>query len=135
MTEYRVAQAAEILGVSTDTVRRWIEVGRLPGSESAGRTTVPGAELAAFAATLIDDTERARTHSTTVSARNRMAGIVTRVVLDGVMAQVELACGPHRIVSLMSADAARELGLEPGVLAISSVKATNVVVERPGRQA
>ncbi len=131
MTDYRIAEAAEVLGVSDDTVRRWVEAGRLPSTVSSGRTAIPGADLAAFAATLVDDTERQRTRAGSVSARNRMTGIVTRVVKDTVMAQIEMVCGHYRVVSLMSAEAAAELGLEPGVRAIASVKSTNVVVERP----
>lgn len=131
MAEYRIPEAAEVLGVSPDTVRRWIDGGRLPAQTAGGRAVVRGPELAAFAATLVDETERERTGGAAVSARNRMAGIVTRVVADTVMAQVEMVCGPHRIVSLMSAEAAHELGLEPGARAIASVKSTNVVVERP----
>lgn len=134
MALYRISEAAEILGVSGDTVRRWIEGGRLPSSVVDGRTCVPGVELAAFASSLIDDGEHDRTHAGMVSARNRMSGIVTRVVQDTVMTQVEMACGPYRIVSLMSAEAAAELGLEPGVLAIASIKSTTVVVERPTRR-
>ena len=131
MTDYRIAEAAEMLGVSDDTVRRWVDAGRLPSTTSSGRTVVPGADLAAFALTLVDDAERQRTRAGSVSARNRMTGIVTRVVQDTVMAQIEMVCGHYRVVSLMSAEAATELGLEPGVRAIASVKSTNVVVERP----
>lgn len=131
MTTYRVAEAAEILGVSADTLRRWVEGGRLGATTAEGRTVVDGAELAAFAASLVDEAERERTRAGSVSARNRMSGIVTRVTKDTVMAQIELVCGPYRIVSLMSAEAATELGLEPGVRAIASVKSTSVVVERP----
>ncbi len=131
MTDYRVAEAAELLGVSTDTVRRWIDGGRVAARTEEGRTVVPGADLAALAASLVDDAERERTRSGEVSARNRMTGIVTRVLADTVMAQVEMVCGPYRVVSLMSAEAAAELGLEPGARAIASVKSTNVVVERP----
>lgn len=126
-----MSEAAEILGVSTDTVRRWIDAGRVPSSSSDGRVAVRGRDLAALAASLVDEADRERTRAGQVSARNRMTGIVTRVVKDKVMAQVELVCGPHRIVSLMSAEAATELGLEPGARAIASVKSTNVVVERP----
>lgn len=131
MTDYRVAEAAELLGVSTDTVRRWIDSGRVAATTAEGRTVVPGADLAALAASLVDDAEKERTRSGEVSARNRMTGIVTRVLADTVMAQVEMVCGPYRVVSLMSAEAAAELGLEPGARAIASVKSTNVVVERP----
>ncbi|MEQ6902505.1 TOBE domain-containing protein [Nocardioides sp. YIM 152588] len=130
MTDYRVAEAAEILGVSTDTVRRWIEGGRVPSRSADGRTVVGGVDLAAFAASLADEDERTRTRADAVSARNRMSGIVTKVVKDTVMAQVEMVCGPYRVVSLMSSEAATDLGLEPGVRAIASVKSTNVVVER-----
>lgn len=133
MTDYRVAEAAELLGVSTDTVRRWIDAGRVPSSSTDGRTVIPGADLAALATSLVDEAEHDRTRAGAVSARNRMTGIVTRVVTDTVMAQVEMVCGPYRVVSLMSTEAAVELGLEPGVRAIASVKSTNVVVERPVR--
>jgi molybdopterin-binding protein len=130
VTDYRIAEAAEVLGVSDDTVRRWVDAGRLASATRDGRTVVPGADLAAFAASLVDEAERERTRAGSVSARNRMTGIVTRVVKDTVMAQIEMVCGPHRVVSLMSTEAATELGLEPGVRAIASVKSTNVVVER-----
>lgn len=90
-----------------------------------------GADLARLAESLADEPDRETTRASAVSARNRFDGIVTKVVKDKVMAQVELACGPHRVVSLMSAEAADELGLEPGVRAYASIKSTNVVVERP----
>jgi molybdopterin-binding protein len=92
---------------------------------------VPGAALARLASELADHPDREQTRAASVSARNRLSGIVTRVVMDTVMAQVEMICGPYRLVSLMSAEAATELGLEPGVRAIASVKSTNVIVERP----
>ncbi|QSF56881.1 molybdopterin-binding protein [Nocardioides sp. zg-1228] len=134
MTTYRVAEAAEILGVSDDTVRRWVDAGRLPVQRDGGRAMVAGRDLADLAEQLAESgelAERDRTRAGSVSARNRMSGIVTRVRRDTVMAQVEMICGPHRVVSLMSSDAADELGLEPGVRAIASVKSTNVVVEVP----
>lgn len=131
MTTYRIAEAAELLGVSDDTLRRWVEAGRVASIQEAGRTVVPGADLAALAESLADHPDREATRAAAVSARNRMAGIVTKVVRDRVMAQVEMVCGPYRLVSLMSTEAAEELGLEPGVRAIASVKSTNVVVERP----
>jgi molybdopterin-binding protein len=127
---YRIAEAAELLGVSDDTVRRWIDAGKLATVASSGPTAIGGKELAA----LVESRARrpaAETRSSNVSARNRLTGIVTKVVMDTVMAQVEVICGPYRMVSLMSAEAATELGLEPGVRAIVSVKSTNVVVERP----
>ncbi|MBA2954081.1 helix-turn-helix domain-containing protein [Nocardioides sp. MAH-18] len=131
MTTYRIAEAAELLGVSDDTLRRWVEAGRLASSRQDGRTVVPGVDLAALAESLAEHPDREATRAAAVSARNRLAGIVTKVVKDRVMAQVEMVCGPYRMVSLMSTEAAEELGLEPGVRAIASVKSTNVVVERP----
>lgn len=129
MPHYRISQAASLLGVSDDTVRRWVDSGRLRTTGGSGVATVDGAELAALAQ------ETARTPElgapTRESARNRFTGLVTRVVKDTVMAQVDLQCGPFRVVSLMSAEAADELQLEPGVLAVASVKSTHVVVETP----
>jgi molybdopterin-binding protein len=131
MPQFRFSEAAGLLGVSDDTLRRWVRAGQLDsGVDAAGRKVVDGAELAAFAR------EQARgpedPSDVGRSARNRFVGLVTEVVVDKVMAQVELQCGPHRVVSLMSAEAVRELGLRPGVLAVAVVKATTVVVETPG---
>jgi molybdopterin-binding protein len=127
--QYRISQAAALLGVSDDTVRRWVDSGRLPASGSPGPTTVEGAALAALAQETATTPELGA--HVPASARNRLTGLVTRVVQDTVMAQVDLQCGPFRIVSLMSAEAATELRLEPGVLAVASVKSTHVVVETP----
>ncbi|MFL6243248.1 MAG: molybdopterin-binding protein [Acidimicrobiia bacterium] len=131
MSELRIGQAAELLGVSADTVRRWADDGRLPTRRTTGgQRIVDGAALAALAV------EQAKTPDAGAivgqSARNRFTGIVTRVVKDKVAAQVEIQAGPHRVVSLMTREAADELGLEPGVLAVAAVKATNVVIEVPG---
>lgn len=132
MSAYRLREAAELLGVSDDTVRRWVESGRLTASaDQAGRQVVDGAALARFAeqnAAAVPETAPI----TRESARNRFLGLVTRVVRDTVMAQVELQCGPYRVVSLMSREAADDLGLEPGVCAVAAVKSTNVVIEVPG---
>lgn len=130
MTQYRIAEAAELLGVSDDTVRRWVDADRLPVRTESGRTVIAGADLAAFAESLAQHPDREQTRAAVVSARNRLTGLVTKVTRDTVMAQVEMICGPYRMVSLMSAEAALELGLEPGVRAIASVKSTSVVVER-----
>ena len=131
MTTYRIAEAAELLGVSDDTVRRWVEAGRVASETRDGRTVIDGPALARLAESLADLPDREGTRASAVSARNRLTGIVTKVVKDTVMAQVEMICGPNRIVSLMSVDAAEELGLVPGARAVASIKSTNVVVERP----
>jgi molybdopterin-binding protein len=131
---FRISEAAELLGVSDDTVRRWADLGRLPTvRDESGRHAIDGAVLARFAIELAEraDAPAGRAAIVGESARNRFPGIVTRVQRDGVMAQVEIQAGPHRVVSLMSREAADELGLVPGVLAVASVKATNVVVEVP----
>ena len=133
MSTFRISEAATLLGVSDDTVRRWVDAGRLPTSGDPGRRrTIDGAALAHFAEELASSVEPARAPVVSESARNRFTGLVTRVVRDTVMAQVEIQAGPHRVVSLMSREAADELRLEPGSLAVASVKATNVVVEIPG---
>jgi molybdopterin-binding protein len=124
-----------VLGVSNDTLRRWIDSGRVDASSAAdGRTVIRGTDLADLARNLADagpDGVAQAARAASVSARNRLRGIVTAVKKDSVMAQVEMVCGPYRLVSLMSSEAANELGLERGVIAIASVKSTNVVVELP----
>ena len=128
MATYRMGQAADLLGVSADTVRRWADSGRLATTRTqGGRRVVEGETLAKFASSLASEPDTATLVSG--SARNRFAGIVTEVVKDKVMAQVELQAGRHRVVSLMSREAADELGLQPGVLATAVVKATAVVIE------
>jgi len=132
---YRVAEAANVLGVSDDTLRRWIDAGRVAATTGIdGHAAISGEDLARLAKSLAEggpDHVAHATRAASVSARNRMRGIVTSVKKDPVMAQVEMVCGPYRVVSLMSSEAADELGLEPGVIAIASVKSTNVVVELP----
>ncbi|HET6499499.1 MAG TPA: helix-turn-helix transcriptional regulator [Amycolatopsis sp.] len=131
MPQFRLSEVAELLGVSDDTVRRWVRAGQLTaGTDSAGRKVIEGADLALFAR---EQAARPEDPSTVGrSARNRFVGLVTEVITDKVMAQVELQCGPYRVVSLMSTEAVRELGLKPGALAVAVVKATQVVVETPG---
>jgi molybdopterin-binding protein len=133
VSRFRIREAADLLGVSDDTVRRWADGGRLATiSDHAGRKNIDGAVLARFAIELAASSERLEPRPVvSESARNRFVGLVTRVVRDTVMAQVEIQAGPHRIVSLMSREAADELQLEPGVLAVAVVKSTNVVVEVP----
>jgi molybdopterin-binding protein len=134
MAHFRIAEAARLLGVSDDTVRRWTDGGALAvTTDASGRKVIAGADLAAFA--------RAQAHAVPDpsgvgrSARNRFVGLVTRVVSDPVMSQVEMQCGPHRVVSLMSTEAVEELGLEVGSLAVSVVKASHIIVETPGGMA
>ena len=127
---YRLSEAADVLGVSDDTVRRWVDQGRVASTRtSGGQLAIAGDELARLAVDLsertVSDTGRA------TSARNSLRGIVTAVTRDQVMAQVEMCCGPYRVVSLMSREAADELDLRTGRIAVASVKATNVVVEVP----
>jgi len=126
---YRIAEAAAVLGVSDDTVRRWIDSDRLRAHrEGGGPAVIDGADLARVATQLGEPPEPGATPS---SARNRLTGIVTRVVRDTVMAQVEIQAGRFRVVSLMSREAADELGLEVGVRAVATVKATQVSVDVP----
>jgi molybdopterin-binding protein len=125
---YRLSAAATVLGVSDDTLRRWVEAGRLPSrTDDAGRRVVAGADLAVFAVSLAGDPAGPGA----TSARNRFDGIVTRVLRGDVMSQVEVQSGPHRLVSLISTEAVDALALEPGAPAVASVQATNVVVELP----
>jgi len=133
MTNFTVREAAALLAVSDDTVRRWADAGRLTIlTPETGRSHVAGAQLATLAQELAAESALAAAFPTSkASARNRITGIVTRVTKDLVMTQVELQAGPFRIVSLMSTEAANELGLEPGSLAVASVKATTVVIEVP----
>ena len=134
---YRISEAAALLGVSDDTVRRWVDAGRLPVVRQPGsRLVVEGEALAEFAVQVAAESAAGADDGEEIvaeSARNRFRGIVTRVTRDGVMAQVEIQSGGHRLVSLMSREAADELHLEPGVLAVAAVKSTNVVVEVPRR--
>lgn len=118
-----IGEAAQALSVSIDTLRRWERAGKVRFERDGGRRTIDPSEVARL---LRDRHQPARS-----SARNRLTGIVLSIKRDGVMAQVELACGPFRIVSLMSREAADELGLQPGVRADAVVKSTNVIVETP----
>ena len=130
VTQLRISEAAELLGLSDDTLRRMVDAGRIDAQrDEAGRMVVDGADLAALAQSLAHPAPPGPVRDE--SARNRMRGIVTRVLADTVMAQVELQCGPFRVVSLMSREAVDALGLEVGVVAIASVKATNVIVGIP----
>lgn len=134
VTQYRMVEAARLFGVSDDTVRRWVMSGRLPAyRDEAGRQVVEGRDLADLSVLLAagrDNDPQFGKVGTTLSARNRATGLVTAIVTDRVMAQVDLQCGPYRFVSLMSREAVEELGLEVGDVATVVVKATNVMVEK-----
>ena len=126
MPQIRISEAASLLGVSDDTVRRWIDAGRIKASQdSSNRQVIEGADLARLSQELAGDAS-VPTHT---SARNQFRGLVTRIVSDPVMSQVELQCGPYRVVSLVSTEAVRELNLEVGSITTARVKATNVVIE------
>ena len=130
MPQFRVSQAAGLLGVSDDTVRRYVEHGALQATrDPSNRLVIDGVRLAEFArarSAAVPDATGVRR-----SARNQLVGLVTSVVADTVMAQVEIQCGPYRVVSLMSTEAVRELELAPGSLAVAVIKSTNVMLEIP----
>lgn len=127
MPQIRISDAAKFLGVSDDTVRRWVSSGALESTEDAsGRMAIDGRRLADFAR---DQAKSLPDSGSSTSARNRFVGLVTAVKTDAVMAQVDMQCGPFRVVSLMSTEAVEELGLEPGAVAVAIVKSTNVIIE------
>ena len=129
VAEYlRIGEVAQALGVSVDTLRRWEAGGRVTFERRGNQRVLPADSLAPLMASLAGPDKVS-------SARNRFTGVVVSVERDGVMAKVELACGDYRVVSLMSREAADELGLEAGVPATAVVKATNVVVEATPRSA
>ena len=131
MGSYRIGDAADLLGVSADTVRRWVDGGRLAATRDAhGHRVVEGAALAAFARSLAEGAGADQPAGWS-SARNRFRGIVTAIAKDTVMAKVDVQAGPFRVVSLMSREALDDLGLEVGSVACAVVKSTNVVVEIP----
>jgi molybdopterin-binding protein len=127
MHTYRIGEAAALMGVSADTLRRWVDGGKLPAQrDNTGRRMIPGADLAAFA--------RKRNYGESQhidsSARNRLAGIVTEVIRGDVSALVEIQAGPFRVASMISRKSADEMALEPGVPALAVIKSTNVVIEK-----
>ena len=129
MHRFRIGEAAGLLGVSADTVRRWVGGGRLPATrDEHGRRMIDGGDLAGFARSLADEPDEGSGRS---SARNRLRGIVTAVTRDTVMAQVDIQAGPFRLVALTSREAVDELGLQVGSVAVAVVKSTTVMVELP----
>lgn len=121
--QIRIGQAASILGVSVDTLRRWEKDGRVTFRRSSGgQRTIGAADLRELL--------RERAPQTGVSARNQLEGTVVSVETDGLMGRVELACGPYRVVSIITAEAVGELGLKPGDTATATVKSTNVEIRR-----
>lgn len=132
MAAYRIPQVADLLGVSSDTVRRWGDDGRLEVSRNeSGHLEVSGESLAGYLSAAAEAYEPDSVMAQ--SARNRLTGIVTKVELDGLVAVVEIHAPPHRLVSMMTREAAEEMRLEVGDLATAAVKSTNVIVELPGR--
>ncbi|CAN3128654.1 TOBE domain-containing protein [Mycobacterium sp. smrl_JER01] len=130
MSDIRIKDAAVILGVSDDTVRRWVDSGALPAhKDDSGRKVIAGRTLADFARQQASPPPDPLGVGS--SARNRFVGLVTKVTADQVMCEVQMQCGPFTVVSLMSTESANQLGLEPGVLAVAVIKATNVIVETP----
>ncbi len=128
MTKFRIGEAADLLGVSADTVRRWIDAGRLAADrDDHGHRLIDGSDLASFARSQAQDKDE---RSRLSSARNRLRGIVTAITKDSVMAQVDIQAGPYRVVSLMSREAIDDLDLEVGSIAVAVIKSTTVVVER-----
>jgi molybdopterin-binding protein len=128
---YRIGQAAALLGVSPDTVRRWADTGRVKVTRTeGGRRLIDGVDLARFAAEL-GTSELESLLISDVSVRNQFRGIVTKVTKNDIVAQVELQSGPHRIVSIITREACDALRLTPGVLATAAVAAANVLIEVP----
>lgn len=132
MTYLRISEAAGYLGVSDDSVRRWITNGKLtPRQDASGRQVVSGADVARLVQAAAEGRQSIPTELAS-SARNKLSGLVTKITSDKIMSQVELQCGPFRVVSLISTEAVQELGLEVGSPAVATVKATNVVLETTG---
>lgn len=129
-TRYRIGEAAAVLGVSADTVRRMIDRGELRSRRTTGgQRHVAAMDVASLVASRSRRGQQARAGES--SARNRLTGVVTRVLRDRVAAQVDVQCGPYRLVSLLTREAVDELKLAPGARVVAAVKATNVVIELP----
>ncbi|MCI1749532.1 MAG: helix-turn-helix transcriptional regulator [Acidipropionibacterium sp.] len=132
MPSHRISDVATLLGISDDSVRRWIDQGQIQATkDDAGILRVDGADLAGFLATQQQSRQRLEDGSEVQSARNHIQGIITAVHSDPVMSQVDMVAGNARIVSLISTEAVNELHLEVGTIAVAQVKATNVSIELP----
>lgn len=133
MRSYTIGQAARLLGVSPDTIRRWADSGRIPTHrDEAGKRLVDGPDLAAFSVALAAESNAADTDEEPyTSARNAFPGIITAVKVGDVAAQVEIQAGPHRLVSLLTRESVEELGLAVGVEAVARVKSTSVHIDLP----
>ncbi|MDX3533877.1 TOBE domain-containing protein [Streptomyces sp. MB09-01] len=129
MESYTIGQAADLLGVSIDTARRWADADRFPTRREGKRRIVDGPDLAAFCAEFAQEGAEDEDAPHT-SARNAFPGIVTAIKVGDVSAQVEIQAGPHRVVSLLTREAVEELGIEIGMRATARVKATSVHIER-----
>ena len=128
MHSYRIGEAAALMGVSADTLRRWVDGGKLPAQrDNQGHRIIPGTELAAF----VRKRNNSENQHIGSSARNHLGGIVTEVIRGDVSALVEIQAGPFRVASMISRKSADELALEPGVPAVAVIKSTNVVIEKP----
>ncbi|MEV7341724.1 TOBE domain-containing protein [Streptomyces sp. NPDC093544] len=131
MPSYSIGQAARLLRVSSETVRRWADGGRLPmGRDGSGNRVIDGVGLARFAQERAAEDERSVDSGPPTSVRNAFTGIVTALTVDDVVAQVEIQAGPHRVVSLVTREAVEELDLAVGVKVIARVKSTSVHVDR-----
>ncbi|MFF8727173.1 molybdopterin-binding protein [Streptomyces sp. NPDC015171] len=132
MPTYSIGQAARLLRVSPETVRRWSDAGRLPmGRDGTGNRVIDGVGLARFAREKAAEDERSGAPGPPTSVRNALTGIVTAMTMDDVVARVEIQAGPHRVVSLVTREAVDELGLAVGVTVVARVKSTSLHVERP----
>ncbi|ANP51728.1 molybdopterin-binding protein [Streptomyces griseochromogenes] len=131
MPTYSIGQAARLLRVSPETVRRWADAGRLPmGRDGSGNRVIDGAGLARFVRERAAESERGGVAGPPTSVRNALTGIVTALAMDDVVARVEIQAGPHQIVSLVTREAVEELALDVGVTVVARVKSTSVNVER-----
>ncbi|MFE9813132.1 molybdopterin-binding protein [Streptomyces sp. NPDC005227] len=130
MQSYTIGQAADLLGVSVDTARRWADAERFPTRRDGKRRLVEGPDLAAFCVEIAHEDAEGVDRGPSTSVRNTFAGLITALTMDEIVAQVEVQAGPHRVVSLLTREAADELGLEVGMQVSARVKSTSVHIDR-----